>query len=151
MTPQQRRSLVLALPVAILVGLGLFGGGLYFTGLQVNLLIAGKNVPGTVTALEYGSSTNASGQAAVFPIVTYETLDGRTVTFRHRTGANPAAYAEGERVVVTYLPGDPDGALIAEGIRNWLLPLVLLICGAMLTLVTGIGLWRLVKGRGEGT
>lgn len=145
MTPQQRRSLLLALPVAVLVGLGLFAGGLYFATFQFDLLIEGKNTTGTVTGLEFGSSTSASGQAALFPIVTYETLDGRTIIFRHRTGANPAAYSEGERVVVTYLPSKPDEALIAEGIRNWLLPLVLLICGSILTLVTGISLWRLVK------
>ncbi len=147
MTPQQGRSLFLALPVAILVGLGLFGGGLYFAALQFSFLIEGKNAPGIVTALELGSSTSASGRAALFPIVTYETLDGRTITFRHRTGANPAAYAEGERVVVTYLPGNPEEALIAEGFRNWLLPLVQLICGSTLTLVAGITFWRLVKGR----
>jgi hypothetical protein len=146
MTPEQRRSLLLALPVAVLVGLGLFGGGLYFAAFQFDLLIEGKNATGTVTALEFGSSTSASGQAALFPIVTYETPDGRTITFRHRTGANPSAYAEGERVVVTYLPSNPDEALIAEGFRNWLLPLVLLICGSILALVTGIPLWRLMKG-----
>lgn len=146
MTPQQRRSLLLALPVAVLVGLGLIAGGLYFAAFQFELLIEGKNATGTVTALEFGSSTSASGQAALFPIVTYETLDGRIITFRHRTGANPAAYSEGERVVVTYLSSKPDEALIAEGFRNWLLPLVLLMCGSILTLVTGISLWRLMKG-----
>ena len=146
MTPEQRRSLLLALPVVVLVGLGLFTGGLYFAAFQIDLLVEGENATGTVTALEFGSSTSANGQAALFPIVTYETLDGRTITFRHRTGANPAAYAEGERVVVTYLPSKPDEALIAEGFRNWLLPLVLLICGSILTLVTGIALWRLMKG-----
>ncbi len=146
MTPQQRRSLLLALPVAVFVGLGLFGSGFYFAAFQFDLLIEGRTAAGTVAALESGSSTSASGQAALFPIVTYETLDGRTITFRHRTGANPAAYAEGERVVVTYLPGNPDEALIAEGFSNWLLPLALLICGSILTLVTSIPLWRLIKG-----
>jgi Protein of unknown function (DUF3592) len=146
MTSQQRRSLILALPVAMLVGIGLFGGGFYFATFQFELLIEGKNAAGTVTALEFGSSTSASGQAALFPIVTYKALDGRIITFRHRTGAKPAAYAVGERVVVTYLPNNPDQALIAEGYRNWLLPLVLLICGSMLTLLTGISLWRLMKG-----
>ena len=136
----------MALPVAILVGLGLFGGGLYFAALQFDLLIEGENATGMVTALEFGSTTSASGQAALFPIVTFETLDGRTVTFRHRTGAKPAAYAKGERVVVTYLPSEPDKALIAEGFRNWLLPLVLLVCGSIFTLVPGIALWRLMRG-----
>jgi len=145
MTPQQRRSLLLALPVAVLVGVGLFGGGLYFAAFQINLLIEGKHATGTVTALEFGTSTSASGQAALFPIVTYETLDGRTINFRHRTGTNPAAYAEGERVVVMFLPSKPNEALIAEGFRNWLLPLALLICGSILTLVTGVAFWRLMK------
>ena len=145
MTPQQRRSLILALPVAVLVGLGLFGGGLYFAAAQFQLLLKGHSTTGTVTALEPGSSTSASGQAALFPIVTYKTSDGRTITFRHRTGDNPAAYAQDERVVVTYLASKPDEALIDEGFRSWLLPLVLLICGFLLTLITGIALWRLVK------
>lgn len=149
MTPEQRRSLVLALPVAVLVGLGLFGSGLYFAAFQVQLLVNGKNTTGTVTALEPGSSTSASGQAALFPIVTYETADGQTVTFRHRTGANPAAFTQGQSVAVTYLPGNPGEALIDEGFRNWLLPLVLLICGLLLTLITGIALWRLMKKANE--
>ncbi len=146
MTPQQRRSLLLALPVAVLVGIGLISGGLYFAVLQINLLVHGKNATGTVTALEPGSTTSASGQASLFPIVTFEMPDGRTITFRHRTGANPASYAEGERVVVTYLQGKPDEALIAEGFRNWLLPLVLLACGAILVLTAGTGLRRLMRG-----
>ena len=83
MTPQQRRSLLLALPVAVFVGLGLFGSGFYFAAFQFDLLIEGRNAAGTVAALESGSSTSASGQAALFSIVTYETLDGRPITFRH--------------------------------------------------------------------
>lgn len=136
----------MALPVAVLVGIGLMAGGLYFAALQINLLVHGKNATGTVIALELGSTTSASGQSALFPIVTFETPDGRTITFRHRTGANPAGYAEGERVVVTYLPSRPDQALIAEGFRNWLLPLVLLACGAILVLAASTGLWRLTRG-----
>ena len=50
-----------------------------------------------------------------------------------------------ERVSDPAIPSKPHEALIAEGFRNWLLPLVLLICGSILTLVTGIALLRLMK------
>ena len=86
-------------------------------------------------ALEAGTSTSSSGRPAYFPIVAFETPDGRRITFRHRTGQNPPAYAEGERVTVTYLPDDPSSALIAERVLNWLLPLVLLALGPALSVV----------------
>ena len=143
MTPQQRRSLLLALPIAFLVGLGLFSGGFYFAAQQVELLLEGESASGTVVALEPGSSTSGGGRAALFPIVAFDTNSGQVITFRHRTGDSPAAYREGERVPVTYLPGSPEDALIAEGFRNWLLPLVLLLCGAGLAVVTGYGLIRM--------
>ena len=149
MTPKQRRSLLLALPVAILVGLGLIAGGFYFAAFQADLLMSGEQARGEVTGLEPGSTTSASGQAALFPLVTFETREGQPITFRHRTGARPPDYAVGEEVPVVYLPGSPSEALIDEGFRNWLLPLVLLGCGLLLTSVTFFGLWRLTWGGGS--
>lgn len=111
------------------------GGGLYFTAYQVDLMRHGETATGEVVALEAGTSTSSSGRPAYFPIVAFETPDGSRITFRHRTGRSPPAYAEGERVTVTYLPDDPESALIAEGFMNWMLPLVLLAIGPASSLV----------------
>ena len=145
MTPKQRRSLLMALPVAFLVGIGLIAGGLYFAAFQVELLTVGERVNGTVVGLEPGSDTSSSGRTALFPIVAFETGQGEAITFRHRTGSYPAAYREGEQVPVIYLPDSPENALIAERFRNWLLPLVLLISGGLLAVLTGYGLIRMYR------
>lgn len=139
-TDRQNRSLLKVLPVLLLVGLVMTGGGLYFAAFQVELLLHGETASGEVVALEAGTSTSSSGRPAYFPIVAFETPDGRRITFRHRTGQNPPAYAEGERVTVTYLPDDPGTALIAESFLNWLLPGVLLLIGPVLVVVSVRGI-----------
>ena len=135
-TPDQDRTLLKVLPIALLVAIGLFAGGVYFAAFQIELLLRGVNATGEVVGLESGTSSGSSGRPTWFPIVTFQTGDGETVTFRHRTGRSPPAYAEGDRVMVTYLPNAPDQALIAEGIWNWLLPLVLLAIGLGLSVVS---------------
>lgn len=150
-TDRQNRSLLKVLPVLLVVGLLMTGGGLTFAAFQVDLLLHGETAAGEVVALEAGSSTSSSGRPAYFPIVAFETSDGRRIIFRHRTGQNPPAYAEGERVTVTYLPDDPGSALIAERFLNWLLPLVLLALGPALSVVAlrgMIGARRRLAARG---
>ena len=72
--------------------------------------------------------------------MTFETRDGETVKFRHRTGSSPPAFVEGDKVRVTYLPDTPEKALIAEGAWNWLLPLVLLALGPGLAVISPCGM-----------
>ena len=135
LTKAQNRALLKVLPIVLLVALVLTGGGLYFAAFQVDLLLHGETTTGEVTDLEPGTSTSSSGRPAYFPVVAFDTPDGRRTTFRHRTGQNPPAYAEGERVTVTYLPDEPEAALIAEGFMNWLLPVILLLIGPALAFV----------------
>jgi hypothetical protein len=134
-TDAQNRTLLKVLPVLLLVAVALTGGGLYFAAFQVDLLLNGETATGEVIALEAGTSTSSSSRPAYFPIVAFEAPDGSRITFRHRTGQSPPAYAEGDSVTVTYLPDDPEAALIAEGFMNWLLPLVLLAIGPGLSFV----------------
>jgi len=134
-TEAQNRTLLKVFPIVFLVALALTGGGLYFAAFQVDLLLHGKAAVGEVTALEPGSSTSSSGRPAYFPIVAFALPDGTPVSFRHRTGQSPPAYAVGDRVPVTYLPDDPEAALIAEGFMNWLLPGLLLLIGPVLGVV----------------
>jgi hypothetical protein len=109
---RQNRSLLKVLPILLLVALLMTGGGVYFAAFQANLLLHGETATGEVVALEAGTSTSSSGRPAYFPIVAFETPDGSRITFRHRTGQSPPAYAEGDRVPVTYLPDDPESALV---------------------------------------
>ena len=140
LTRDQARTLLKVLPIALLVGLGLTLGGAYLLRFHVTLALHGADAMGEVVDLEPGSSTGASGQAAFFPMVTYRTAAGRQITFRHRTGQRPAAYRVGQRVPVTYLPGEPERALIAEGFRNWLLPGVLILIGPVLAFLSLTGI-----------
>jgi len=149
-TDQQNRTLLKVLPILLLVALLMTGGGLYFAAFQVDLLLHGETATGEVVALEAGTSTSSSSRPAYFPIVAFEAPDGSRITFRHRTGQSPPAYAVGDRVPVTYLPDDPESALIAESFMNWLLPLVLLALGPALIFVALRGIVgarrRLAKG-----
>jgi hypothetical protein len=136
LTPKQARSLLMALPVALIVGISLAAGGAYFAFAQINLSLRGEIVWGEVVRLEPGSSTNSSGQAALFPMVSFRAGNGGLVTIRHRTGRNPPFYSVGEKVPVIYLPGRPDEALIMEGGMNWALPGVLLLAGSLLIVLS---------------
>jgi hypothetical protein len=139
-TPAKDRSLLQALCVALLVGLGLVAGGLYFASIQADLLLNGASAVGRVAAVEAGSSTSSSGRPGFFPVVEFVTEHGNTVRFRHRTGQNPPAYVVGDEVRVTYLPDAPDGALIDEAFKNWLLPGLLLLIGAGLSVISVKGI-----------
>ena len=126
----------MALPIALLVGIGLAAGGAYFAFLQIDLSFRGEIAWGEVVQLEPGSSTGSSGRAALFPLVSFRAGNGEPVTFRHRTGANPPHYSVGDKVPVIYLPERPDGALIMEKRANWLLPGVLLLVGPLLIILS---------------
>jgi len=134
-TAKQVRSLLMVLPFVIAIGLGITGWGAYLVQFHVDLLQRGETSTGVVVALERGSSASSSGRVALFPVVEFETVSGQSITFRHRTGQSPPAYREGERVTLTYLPDDPQAALIAEGFMNWLLPGLLLLIGPALAVV----------------
>jgi hypothetical protein len=142
--PEHDRTLLKVLPIVLLIALGLFGGGVYFAAFQVDLLRHGEGADGVVTGLERGTSstTRGGGDPGWFPIVAFETADGRTARFRHRTGANPPDYKKGDLVRVVYRLDAPEKALIDEPVRNWLLPAILLVVGAGLAFIAGSGFVR---------
>lgn len=135
-TPQQDRTLLKVLPIALVVGMALTVGGVYLIRFHVELALNGVAAQGEVVGLEVGSSTGSSGRPAYFPVVTFQTAAGEKVTFQHRTGANPPAYQPGQSVPVSYLPDDPHRALIAEGFVNWLLPGILILVGPVLVVLS---------------
>jgi hypothetical protein len=121
--PEHIRTLMKVLPVVLLIALGLFGGGVYFAAFQAELLLHGERAAGVVVELERGTSSTTRGGGAPgwFPIVTFETADGRTMRFRHRTGGNPPDYRKGDRVPVIYLP-DAAGKRADRRTRTQLAP-----------------------------
>lgn len=143
--PEHIRSLLRVLPLVFLIGLGLFGGGVYFAALQTDLAMHGARTNGVVIDLVRGttSTTPGRGDPAWFPVVAFETADRQSVRFRHRTGANPPDYRKGERVSVVYIPGSPENALIDEPVMNWVLPVLLLLVGAGLAVLSARGFVRL--------
>ena len=142
----KNKSLLQALYVLILVGLGLSVAGVYVAKFQVALQLYGIETTGKVIQLHATSSTNASGQASYRPEVEFITADGNSIRFTHRTGEQPAAYAIDQTVTLTYLPDSPKQALISEGFMNWLLPGILLLIGPALLV---IGLRSSIKLRSK--
>ena len=142
-TAKQVRSLLMVLPFVTAIGLGLTGWGAYLVQFHVDLLQRGETSTGVVVALERGSSASSSGRVALFPVVKFDTVSGQSITFRHRTGSNPPAFAKGDEVPVIYNPGRPERALIAEGFRNWLLPGLLLVVGLAVSILSLRGFVRL--------
>jgi Protein of unknown function (DUF3592) len=57
-----------------------------------------------------------------YPVVRYNTTDGREVVFRSGFGARPSPWQPGQPVTVLYDPADPQAARIESGAASTALP-----------------------------
>ena len=76
------------------------------------------------------------GSISYKPVVTYETANGRSITFTASFSSKPAPYDVGESVEVLYAPQDPHDARIKGFSSLWLGPTIL---GGLGVVFTGIG------------
>lgn len=126
---QARWSWLMALIGLVCIGIGGYVGyGVWF------LETHGVSVEGKVTGIE--TNTDSDGGTTYSPVVTFQTLQDRKITFTSNYGSNPPSYKVGDQVDVLYDPNDPkDNAMIDAGLWNWLLPSILALVGGFMFLI----------------
>lgn len=103
-------------------------------GVHTTRLVAdGVEADGIVTGLQ---ASRTSDSTTWRPEVSFMAADGRTYRFVSSSGSNPPAYARGERVVVLYMPDNPQGARIKGFFSLWG---GMVICGVLGVIFAGIG------------
>lgn len=137
------------LALILLIGLGVLVGGGYVAKQRAGFLSEARPAVGEVIDFNRRTSTSdGKTKTTWYPIVRYRPA-GRDapVTFQHDTGSSAPAYRRGESVTVLYTPGDPDQAIIDEGLMNWLGPGIMILVGGVFTLAGGLGVRSRLKQR----
>ncbi|MGH4031831.1 DUF3592 domain-containing protein [Actinomycetota bacterium Odt1-20B] len=105
--------------------------GLILAGVSISFLRSAERAQGTVVALDWSAGHSSSSRKSrgsdeptAYPVVKFESADGRLRTFRSSTGSNPPSYERGDRVEVLYRADSPDDARINGFASLWLLPLI---------------------------
>ncbi|WP_428667886.1 DUF3592 domain-containing protein [Runella sp.] len=118
------------------VGIAITAGGWYAYQSQKKFVAIAQKTSGVVTALEYSRSRKGGG--SYYPIVEFQTPEGRTFSFRSDVGSNPAPYDRGEQVEVLYNPHDPNEAKLTGFWNLWGLAAIFAGLGSVFTAI-GIG------------
>lgn len=89
-----------------------------------------------MTALEYSRSRKGGG--SYYPVVEFQTSEGKTVSFRSDVGSKPASYDVGEQVEVLYNPQYPTEAKLTGFWSLWRLAAIFAGLGSIFMAI-GIG------------
>ena len=132
----QRKATRIAVPILLLVGVGLvfLGAHLYRkTGMFLERAVAAR---GVVVEMARNDSTHSNTSA---PVVEFE-HERKKFRFKDSIGSDPPAYRRGDSVDVLYDPADPRNARIDRGRWNEAVPISIGGFGALLCF---LGLWSL--------
>ena len=93
-----------------------------------------SSATGTVTDVKMRTSTSHTGDGPSmrtyrYPIVRFQTQDGRTVEFESKTGTSSFSQGPGEQVEVLYDPLKPEEARIKTFMMLWFAPLIFSVLG----------------------
>lgn len=126
---QAAQSNRIMMPVLLVAGLGLLGGAVY-TGNDIRQMhTQGLRADGIVVEL---AQSRDGDSTTYYPRVRFTDAAGETHTFKSNSGSNPPSYRIDAPVRVLYLPQTPeDSARIDGGWKNWCLPVLLLLGGAL--------------------
>jgi len=109
-----------------------------------------SSATGTVTDVKIRTSTSHSGEGTRvrryrYPVVRFQTQDGRTVEFESETGTSSFSQGPGAQVEVLYDPLKPGEARIKTFMMLWFAPLIFSVLGFFMFLFgTLFGLVALV-------
>ena len=87
--------------------------------------------PGVVTDLRYRSVGRNIGSGTWFPVLRFNTADGRQIDTEAMYGRRPAAARRGDEVTVLYDPADPTRAALEGKIGGSALGVMLLVMGLL--------------------
>lgn len=96
-----------------------------------------SSATGTVTDVKTRTSTSHTGDGPRlrtyrYPVVRFQTHDGRTVEFESETGTSGFSHKPGEQVEVLYDPLKPEQARIKTFMMLWFAPLIFSVLGLFL-------------------
>ena len=96
-----------------------------------------SSATGTVTEVKTRTSRSHTSdgpriRSYRYPVVRFQTQDGRTVEFESETGTNTFSQGPGEQVEVLYDPLKPEQARIKTFMMLWFAPLIFSVVGFFL-------------------
>lgn len=100
-------------------------------------------IKGRGTVIDYKQTSGKNGR--IWPVVRYETIDGKTVSFESLYHPNYSGYSMGQTVAVLYNRQQPQIAEIDEPERLWGGVIGYYLLGMLFMLVGGVPAWILIK------
>lgn len=98
------------------IGAVLLAGALFWFANTRSFVNEAQRVPGVVLQLEISRGDDSD---TYYPIIGFQSLDGREHVFRSSSGSNPPSYDQGEAVEVLYDPANPKNAGINGFFSLW--------------------------------
>jgi hypothetical protein len=123
------------------MGLASLIAGLVWGAKRVTLFRTGLIAQGRVVEMHQGQVVDdeESPRPSYYPVVEFQTPDGRSFQFKGSTGSSSPEFAIGAEVDVRYDPQKPEQAQLAKFSHFWLGPLLLTIGGLLaLFLASGV-------------
>jgi hypothetical protein len=112
------------------------------------LVTTGATASGTVTDLIYLRGTGRSSSGVYYPIVKFQTPEGKTIEDRATFGSSPAPYKAGDTVRVYFDPRKPAETWVID---NWFdlyfLPALFGFFATMLVIATGVVTYYMTNPR----
>lgn len=127
------RNLNKGIIITLLLGLPFFIFGLKEL-YQVNKFVkSGEKTEGIIVAMK--KHQGAAGK--YFPLVRFQTKNGKTIDFTPGNGSNPPMYKVNDHVPVIYNSAYPNAAVINSFIEIWLGPVIYAGLGLLLLISSG--------------
>jgi hypothetical protein len=122
------------------MGLAALIGGLMRGGKRIMLYKDGIAAAGTAVETYESSSTDSDGHSSIsyYPVVEFQTPDGRTYRFKGSTGSSSPDFENGAAVRLRYNPKNPNEAQLTNFSQFWLGPVAITAAG-LIALFLGIG------------
>jgi hypothetical protein len=133
------------------LGLAALIGGLMWGAKRVALFRHGLPAQGKVVETYESRSTSDDDHASVsyYPVVEFQTPDGRTHRFRGSTGSSTPDFEDGAMVTLRYNPQNPGEAQLVNFSQFWLGPVVITAAG-LIALFLGVGSFFMMGDNDKG-
>jgi hypothetical protein len=99
----------------------------------------------TGTVVSHNTSRSSDGDISYYPVISFQTQDGRTIEFQSGAGSSSRSPAVGQTVELLYDPRNPQSAEINSFGSLWLAPLILSALGTIF-FVVGILVFMAFRG-----
>lgn len=127
----------------LLIGLALLLPGLLVLAHTLNFLVRGQRA---TASFDGAIERNTSYGLMYYPRFVFRTADGQQISFTSGIGSSAQEYAPGSTRAIVYDPAHPERARLDGFLGMWLIPLLTLSPGLLITLI-GMGLLSLRAGR----